>query len=507
MDAGGAHVDLGVWAGGRERVRGLGGFDDDGGGRGGGGLGFDPRTVLERGRAMQGAAVVSSVTFVAHAGVDDDVVDVVDGYGDELQSIDLKGSCVSDDSIIAIARACPLLAYIDLSQTSLVTDRALSALAAGCPRLMRVKLARAKGVSDAGLVALASSCSELVEVDVSGCDVGDAGVAALAAGAAGLAHLELNGCVKVSDAAVAAVVGLCPQMEVLGLEGCVGLDALVTLEVARAGQGSAPALTQESVAMVLACSKGAPHLVHHLGRVGALPATALGLARAAGMDILAPVRAADGLGKSSSQELVDALVVRGFDPFEVEADGRHSYTLAPGSVAPAVVQAMRVWLATHGDGAADVAGGINRATLALFVSLRAGSEVRFSAAHLGELIRAGANVNALEPVLGQRPLHIAASGGQMATVMALLAAGAELWAMNAAGEGAYALATSHELTALLTGATELPAPFVAHMRQVLGHDVSLRNGNGDRVEALEEALAAKASELTATQAELPTTHG
>ena len=63
----------------------------------------------------------------------------------------------------------------------------------------------------------------------------------------------------------------------------------------------------------------------------------------------------------------------------------------------------------NGDGSAELANGINKATLALFITTRAAGTIPFTIPAFAFLVNAGADVNAVEPMFGLRPLHISVS--------------------------------------------------------------------------------------------------
>ncbi len=201
------------------------------------------------------------------------------------------------------------------------------------------------------------------------------------------------------------------------------------------------------------------------------------------------------------------------DPFVLDDEGKLPYAVRPKSAPPAFVLPLLDWLRTHGDGEEEVVDGVNKATITLFVALRAADTVPFSVPTLAFLINAGADLEGLEPVLGERPLHIAASHGRPHLVMALLAAGVDPWSLNAHGAAAYVEVTELDQTtntqntiSLLMGATPVPPPFAAHVQSQIEAGGNLAGPSSanqpSRVAQLEEELEATKAELSSTKAEL-----
>eukprot|EP00741_Cyanophora_paradoxa_P024364 tig00021795_g23526.t1 len=86
--------------------------------------------------------------------------------GASLEELDLSRTAASDAGLAALARACPRLARLALSQ---------------CERLESLELFGCGGVGDAALCALATHCTRLRLLDARGCAATDLGVAMLLA--------------------------------------------------------------------------------------------------------------------------------------------------------------------------------------------------------------------------------------------------------------------------------------------------------------------------------------
>jgi F-box/leucine-rich repeat protein 2/20 len=129
---------------------------------------------------------------------------------------------VVDDTVIALAKSCPLLTRINVSGCRELTDVACTAgLAAHGHRFVRVGLARCNKLTDAGMQALASSAQGLHSLDVGFCDrITDVGVASVARKCPQLRWLDLTCCIQVTSAALVVLSGHARELRVLSVRGC-----------------------------------------------------------------------------------------------------------------------------------------------------------------------------------------------------------------------------------------------------------------------------------------------
>jgi len=178
-----------------------------------------------------------------------------------------------------------------------------------------------------------------------------------------------------------------------------------------------------------------------------------------------------------------------------------------------LIHAMIAWIREHGDDTTKLANGINKATLALFIVLHAADTILFSIPVFAFLIHSGADINAVEPSLGLRPLHVAVSFSNILATMALLAADADVWALGTNGETAFSIASAvlnkpgsdtnvavkEVYNLIVNGAA--PEPVALHVRKTIAATGNIGSGAGasagtsTRVDKLEAELADTKAEL------------
>jgi hypothetical protein len=187
----------------------------------------------------------------------------------QLQSLRLYGAGLSQEGVMAAARALPQLQDVSLDQYWLVGDEGLAVLATHCPRLRALDMAF-ENATNGGIAAAVARWPELERLNLSGIPfltvaayraVGascprlralktglqdgnvsppagyagrtDACVHAVADGCPLLQELDLTGWDCITDAALVAVASRCPQLERLALSRCervtdVGVIAVTT---------------------------------------------------------------------------------------------------------------------------------------------------------------------------------------------------------------------------------------------------------------------------------------
>lgn len=113
---------------------------------------------------------------------------------------------VTDDGLSEIADGCPLLERIYLAKCSKITDKGLIAIARKCPKLAGVTLESCSGIENEGLRAIGRSCSMLNFISIKDCaGVGDPGIASLVSSAsASLTKIKFQG-VNITDASLAVI--------------------------------------------------------------------------------------------------------------------------------------------------------------------------------------------------------------------------------------------------------------------------------------------------------------
>ncbi|KNC55706.1 uncharacterized protein AMSG_12420 [Thecamonas trahens ATCC 50062] len=436
-----------------------------------------------------------------------------------LTSLDLNGCFnITDAAVVALAGGCPNLTSLRLYNCSNITDAAVVALAGGCPNLTSLGLRNCSNITDAAVVALTGGCPNLTSLYLNNCsNITDAAVVALAGGCPNLTSLDLCNCSNITDAAVVALTGGCPNLTSLRLDYC----SKVTLDLRRArttiAQPDFPA-SQHAHALLDVAQAHVPHPVHAIDRCNLLSLGALNTLLANGADLY-------DLDDDNTHVYVAAPAERSaaFSSAMVawiREHGDRATELANASTGHPFSSAMVAWIREHGDGATELANGINKATLALFVVLRASPTVPFSIPVFAFLIHSGADINALEPIAGLRPLHIAVLLSNVLATMALLAAGADVWAPNHIGVPPLSTAAielaepkSREVYNLVTGTIPVPAAVDDFVQEAIAAggvvDRPAASGNRprSRVDELEAELSATRDELALMQDKLTVAEG
>merc|ERR1719456_1277304 len=86
------------------------------------------------------------------------------------------GDTITDATMFAIARYCPLLEGLDVGRAN-ITDEGLSAVTKGCPYITHMVLSDTRGqVTDPGIDVLTQHCTALSSLDLSNTDGGVTGV-------------------------------------------------------------------------------------------------------------------------------------------------------------------------------------------------------------------------------------------------------------------------------------------------------------------------------------------
>ena len=105
---------------------------------------------------------------------------------------------VTDGFVTALARGCPQLTELDVSQCRALTDRALLALSESCPQLQTLKLSgngpctpTGGGIYDAGVIAIARP--SITKLDLGSCKITDAALLAIAQNCPSLTSLNIGG--------------------------------------------------------------------------------------------------------------------------------------------------------------------------------------------------------------------------------------------------------------------------------------------------------------------------
>ncbi|KAE9033003.1 hypothetical protein PR003_g8892 [Phytophthora rubi] len=148
-----------------------------------------------------------------------------------LQTLALHCIKLTDESLVAISRACPTLTKVDLSGCSRVGDDGIIAIAANCPKLEKVNLTMCRRITDRSVVALAQHASlTLEEVVLDRClKVSGPAIRFLMRMQPNLRSLSFARCPKAQGADFYNVTQkkssmLVCELTALDLSGCAGLD-------------------------------------------------------------------------------------------------------------------------------------------------------------------------------------------------------------------------------------------------------------------------------------------
>lgn len=151
-------------------------------------------------------------------------------YG-ALQTINLSGTRVSDQGLIALARnSSNALRCLDLSGCSAITDDGIARAIEFCPIIDSLILDGCSKISDPGLIRVASSAgASLRLLSISGLyKVTDLGIIKISQSSPSLRNLDMSFVYKCTDASVSRLFTSCRQLQSAILSGCRQLtDALV----------------------------------------------------------------------------------------------------------------------------------------------------------------------------------------------------------------------------------------------------------------------------------------
>ncbi|KNC55802.1 uncharacterized protein AMSG_11238 [Thecamonas trahens ATCC 50062] len=420
----------------------------------------------------------------------DAMVEVVAEKCPSVVSIDLTAcSQITDLAVIAIANSCPNLVSLNLSKCRNITDVAVDAIANSCPHLTDLDLTCCFNITDAAVVALAAAGPHLTDLKLACCPINDAAVIAVAGSCVNLATLSLGRC-SITDAAVLALAAGCPNLTDLDLDKCP--KTTLDLDSARDTINKPGFLTSDYLPALF-------YAVAQDNNPSVLAALARICERARWPSLISMLARSSALDNDTLSTLIDG----GVGLFDLDDDGNHVYVYSPESSAAAMAGPMIESLRADGDGDAELANGINKATLALFVALRAADTIPFTVPTFAFLINSGADINAVEPVLGLRPLHIAVSLSNILATMALLAAGPTcgLWAPAERDTSA-----AREIYSLVVGTASVPERVALYVREsIAGGNIGAAGasaGSASRVEELKVELASTRAELDAAKAEI-----
>ncbi|KAL8239983.1 hypothetical protein R6Q59_016550 [Mikania micrantha] len=136
---------------------------------------------------------------------------------------------LTDKALKAIAKSCPGLCAIDLTNLCKLTDTSLAHLANGCQTIQTMKFCR-NTFSDEAVAAYLETCGgSLTELSLNHVDkVAHHTALSLAKHAKKLQRLDLSWCREMTDEAVGLIVDSCLSLETLKLFGCTQITNVFT---------------------------------------------------------------------------------------------------------------------------------------------------------------------------------------------------------------------------------------------------------------------------------------
>jgi len=101
-----------------------------------------------------------------------------------------------------------------------IGDASLEALASGCSGLEQLAASKAIRVTDRGVIAIARACPRLLVLGISQCKITDAALKEVAQNCKALEQLDVKGCAEVTDDGLISVGSLCPMLQRLAVTWC-----------------------------------------------------------------------------------------------------------------------------------------------------------------------------------------------------------------------------------------------------------------------------------------------
>uniref|UniRef100_M4BZN3 F-box/LRR-repeat protein 15-like leucin rich repeat domain-containing protein n=1 Tax=Hyaloperonospora arabidopsidis (strain Emoy2) TaxID=559515 RepID=M4BZN3_HYAAE len=125
--------------------------------------------------------------------------------GRALSAIDLTRSNITDATLFALAKHCPLLDDVKLSSCSRITDVGIEALVRSCRRLRKLNLTNCALITDRGAGMLGVYGQRLEYLNLSWCmNITDKSVVDIARGCELLEEVQLMWCTQLTDASIDA---------------------------------------------------------------------------------------------------------------------------------------------------------------------------------------------------------------------------------------------------------------------------------------------------------------
>lgn len=150
-----------------------------------------------------------------------------------LRCLDLGDGPVGDAGLLAIAKGCKKVTFLNLENCSVLTDRSVVEIAKACCSMQLANLSGCNQLTNRSVVAMGKSWKDLQSVNLSRCPlISDKGIKALAMGCKRLQAVNIAGLLKISEESMFCLADQCNGLLTLNLTGCErvtmnGVDHLV----------------------------------------------------------------------------------------------------------------------------------------------------------------------------------------------------------------------------------------------------------------------------------------
>lgn len=148
-----------------------------------------------------------------------------------IQAIDFQSCLINDVQIEEIAKLCPKLTHINLSNCNFITDNGLISIAQNCNRLTHINLNYNLQLTDFSITAIADNCNELTFIELSQCKfINDQSLMLLLECCPNITHLNLSS-TSITNLFVNKLAQNCPNLTHLNLNNCINISnkALIKL--------------------------------------------------------------------------------------------------------------------------------------------------------------------------------------------------------------------------------------------------------------------------------------
>jgi len=138
---------------------------------------------------------------------------------------------INDATLNVVARSCPMLQSVDLTENKLISGTGLCSLADSCPHLSTLHLSKVS-LTDTTLIHLAKRLTRLTTIEVVNCvSLTPLSMIVLAQSCKFLMRIDFSHCETFSDAALEAFARNCPMLHVVILIKCllVNDSSVITL--------------------------------------------------------------------------------------------------------------------------------------------------------------------------------------------------------------------------------------------------------------------------------------